>query len=182
MFDFEADQDRIFDRLAAELQKVDRDLTFEFGPKEAKREFVISAGGIKRAFPSVSALVDAAPTLERWRVTAFRPRRSPANIVEFRGKRVDPKRVQFSLLDNGKTAGVYLFIPGFQEGDADLKQIGYLLLDEALGEYDVEARLGLIKMLAPEASTAGERYPLSDLPTRFDQLVTWLEGRSGRPS
>jgi hypothetical protein len=182
LFDFEADQERIFDQLAAELQKVDRDLTFELGPKEAKREFVISAGGIKRAFPSVSALVNAAPTLERWRVTAFRPRRSPANTVEFRGKCVDPKRVQFSLLDNGKTAGVYLFIPGFQEGDVDLKQIGYLLLDEALGEYDVEARLGLIKMHAPEAPTAEERYPLSDLPTRFDQLVTRLEGRSGRPS
>ena len=46
-----------------------------------------------------------------------------------------------------------------QEDDVDLKQIGYLLLDEALGEYDVETRLGLIKMLSPETSTNGP--PLS---------------------
>src|SRR5260370_5887295 len=51
LFDFEADQERTFDRLASQLKKIDSNLTFEFGPKrDAKREFVISAGGIKRAF------------------------------------------------------------------------------------------------------------------------------------
>ncbi len=185
LFDFdprrEAQRERIFDELASELQKVDPELTFEFGPNAPKREFVISAGGIKRAFPAVVSLAKAAPTLDRWKVTAFRPRRSP-NIVEFRGKRVEPKDVQFSLLDNGKTAGIHLFIPGFQENDSDLKQIGYLLLDETLGEYDVESRLGLIKMLSPETRTDGVRYPLAELAARFDELVSQLEGRSGRPS
>jgi len=185
LFDFdprrEAERERIFDELASELQKVDPELTFEFGPNAPRREFVLSAGGIKRAFPAVISLAKAAPALDRWKVTAFRPRRPP-NIVEFRGKRLDPRNVQFSLLDNGKTAGVYLFIAGFQENDPDLKQIGYLLLDETLGEYDVESRLGLIKMLSPETRTDGMRYPLAELAARFDDLVSQLEGRSGRPS
>jgi hypothetical protein len=129
-----------------------------------------------------SALADAAPRLERWYITAFRPRRTPPNIVEFRRKRVDPKDVQFSLLDNGNSVGIYLFIPGFEEGDAELKQIGYLLLDDTLGEYDVEIRLGLIKMLPPEAHTEGQRFPLFELPARFDQLISRLERRSGKPS
>ena len=180
--DREDERERIFDELASELQKVDPDLTFEFGPNEPRREFVISSGGIKRAFPTVASLVDAAPALDRWQVTAFRPRRTPSNVAEFRGKRVDLRDVQFSLLDNGKMAGIYVFIPGFQEGDADLKQIGYLLLDETLGEYDVESRLGLIKMLPPDTCTEGERYPLAELPVRFDELVSRLEGRSGRSS
>jgi hypothetical protein len=182
LFDFERDRERIFDQLATELQKVHPNLTFEFGPKGVKREFVISAGGIKKAFPAVSALAHAAPALDRWHITAFRPRRISANVVEFRGKRVDPKDVQFSLLDNGKVAGLYLFIPYFHEHDADLKQIGYLLLDEALGEYDVEARLGLIKMLSPDANTNMQRYPLSDLPAQFDRLVARLEGHTGKAS
>jgi len=182
LFDFEVDQERNFDQLAAELQKVDPNLAFEFGPKDTRREFVISAGGIRRAFAAVASLVNAAPTLDRWQVTAFRPRRPHLHIVEFRGKRVDPADVQFSLLDNGKTAGIYLFIPGFREGDADLKQIGYLLLDGTLGEYDVEARLGLIKMLSPETRTDVVRYPLAELATRFDELVSQLEGHSGKPS
>ena len=182
LFDFERDRERIFDQLATELQKVHPNLTFEFGPKGVKREFVISAGGIKKAFPAVSALAHAAPLFDRWQVTAFRPRRMAANVVEFRGKRVDPKNVQFSLLDNGKVAGVYLFIPGFHEQDTALRQIGYLLLDETLGEYDVEARLGLIKMLPPETDTDMRRYPLSDLPAQFDRLVARLEGHTGKPS
>jgi hypothetical protein len=115
-------------------------------------------------------------------VTAFRPRRTFSAVVQFNGKRVDPKHVQFTLLDKGKMAGLYLFMPGFREDDVDLKQIGFLLLDSALGEYDVETRLGLIKMLSPDTSTIGERYFLAELPALFDQLVSRLEGRSVRPS
>ncbi len=178
LFDFEADQERIFDDLSSQLTEVDRDLTFEFGPKIlGKREFVISAAGIKRAFRAVSALAAASPRFERWLVTAFRPRRETSHTVEFRGKRVDPKDVRFTLLDNGKMAGIRLFIPGYHDGDNDLKQIGYLLLDTALGEYDVETKLGLIEMLSPDSPTTGERCPLSELPTRFDNLMS-VDGSS----
>jgi hypothetical protein len=184
LFSFDPEQvakrERIFDEIASELQKIDPDLCFEFGPNGTpRREFVISASGIHRAFPAVVSLAEAAPALERWQVIAFRPRRTPINAVEIRGKRVDPRDVQFSLRDNGKRAGVYLFIPGFREDDLDFKQIGYLLLDEALGEYDVESRLGLIKIFSPQTPTDGDRYPLADLPTLFDQLVSRLEGLSG---
>jgi hypothetical protein len=182
LMNFEKDQERIFDQLAMELQKVDSNLTFEFGPKGAKREFIISAGGIKKAFPSVSALAHAAPAFDQWQITAFRPRRISTSAVDFKGKRVDPKDVQFSLLDNGKIAGIYLFIPGFQESDIDLKQIGYLLLDETLGEYDVETRLGLIKMFSTGENINTQRYPLSDLAAQFDKLVIRLEGHTGKPS
>lgn len=182
LLEFETDREGVFDEVAARLQSVNPDLTFEFGPKGSKREFVISAGGLKHAFPAVVSLANAAPRFDRWKIVAFRPRRALLDTVEFRGKRVSPKDVQFSLLDNGTTAGIYLFIPGFRDEDTDLKQIGYLLLDEALGEYDVEARLGLIKMLPSDTQRKGERYPLTELPTLFDELVYRLEGRTGRPS
>jgi hypothetical protein len=178
LHDFEAGREQIFDSLAVELQKVDPHLTFEFGPKETKREFVISAGGIKGSFPAVASLVNAAPTLPRWQVTAFRPRRTPFNAIEFRGKQARPENVQFSLLDNGKIAGIRLFIPSFREDDADWKQIGYLLLDDALGEYDVESRVGFLKMYSPDALTTERRYPFVDLPQAFDQLVSQLEARN----
>jgi hypothetical protein len=185
LFDFDpnqvAERERIFDELQGELRKVDPDLTFEFGPNEPRREFVISAGGIQRAFPAVVWLARAAPALEQWQVTAFRPRRPPLQVVEFGEERVAPEEVQFSLLDNGKIAGIHLFIHGFRDDDADLKQIAYFLLDGALGEYDVESRLGLIEIFSPQTATAGTRCPLADLPARFDRLVSQLEGRCGRP-
>jgi hypothetical protein len=176
--EFELSHDSILDQLSTELQKVDVNLTFEVGPPGMVREFVISAGGIIDSFPSVVSLRNAAPNLTGWHINAFRPRRSPLNAIEFRGRVVSPKEVQFSLLDNGKNAGVYLFLPGYSEGDMDLRQIGYLLLDDALGEYDVETRLGFIKMLAYTETTTMVRYPFEELPIRFDELTARLEGRN----
>jgi hypothetical protein len=178
----ESERERLFDELAIQLQKVYPKLTFEFGPKGAQREFVISADGIKDVFPAVVSLTNAAPPLHRWKITAFRPRRDSGYAVEIEGKSVDPAQVQFTLLDNGKTAGIYLFIPGFREDDFALQQIAYLMLDALLGEYDVETRLGLIKMLPPEANTIGKRHPLAELPHLFDRLTSILEGRTQEPS
>ena len=178
--DQETERERLFFQVTDELRKVDPDLTFEFGPKARRREFVISAGGIKRAFPAVASLGSAAPHLDRWQVTTFRPRRPVTDVVRFRDKRVDPMDVQFSLLDNGEIVGIFLFIPGYRESDADLKQVGYLLLDEMLGEYDVESRLGPIEMFPPSTPTKGDRHPLAELSVLFDELTSRLEGQSGK--
>lgn len=177
LFDFEKNQEAVFDQIARQLQKIDPDLSFEIGPKNLdSREFIISASGLKRAFTAVQKLVAAGPNLQRWHVVAFRPRRSPISIVEFRGKCAQPDGVQFCLLRKDKSIGLRMFIPGYSDADPDMKQIGYLLLDEALGEFDVETKIGLIQMLPFESSEAGERYPLRDLPKMFDQLFGQLNG------
>jgi len=75
LFTFESDQERVFDDLSKELRRVNPDLAFEFGPvKNGKREFVISAGGIRSAFPTVEAPYGAAPPLQRWVSVKYRPR------------------------------------------------------------------------------------------------------------
>jgi hypothetical protein len=180
MFELSDANDQRFDELAERLKIVDRDMTFEIGPKRGdKRELVISAGGIKRAFQAVLDLVAAAPGFDRWSVIALRPRRVPMKVVELGGKRADPKGVQFSLVHDGLVPGIYLFIPNYIESDTEWKQIGYLLLDEALGEYDVESKLGLIRVLPPsDQSDEGARYLLSDLPRQLDELVAWLSEKS----
>ena len=55
------EREGVFDEIAARLQRVDPDVTFAFGPNAPRREFVIGAGGIKRAFSSVASLVGSAP-------------------------------------------------------------------------------------------------------------------------
>ncbi len=182
LFAFERNQEAIFDKLSAEIQKVDPDLSFEIGPKlNDLREFVVSASGIKRAFPAVQTLVANAPRFSRWRITAFRPRRSVLNEIEVGGERISPQDVEFSLLHNGRNVGIYLFIPGYSEDDTELRQIGYLLLDEALGEFDVESKLGMIKMLSPEKTTSNVRYPLCELASRFDALHSILNSTHKPP-
>jgi hypothetical protein len=184
LFHFERAQDAVFGALAAELQKIDPNLCFEFGPANVSREFVVSAGGIKESFPSVVSLMDVAPRLPRWRFTAFRPRRSVLNAIEYNEKRIAPEDVTCTLLvsKTEKKLGLRLFIKGYRNEDMDFKGIGYLMLDEALGEFDVETRLGLIEMMSPDTETDGERIPLSELPEHFDTLVAEIEGRSLKPS
>lgn len=179
---WEKDRERIFDELHDELHKVHSSLAFEFGPPLPQREFIVSADGIRDAFPAVVALADAAPLLPNWQVIAFRPRRVCDGVIGMDGLTIDSKDIQFTLLDNGQTAGLRLFIPGYTNDNITFKMIAYLFLDEALGEFDVETRLGFIDMVAPEISIDENRHSFDKLPTRFDQLINRLEGRSGKPS
>src|SRR5258708_6440308 len=72
LFDFEKDQEKVFDSLAAALHKVHPSLTFEFAPRQGgRREFVISADGIKDAFPKVESLYTSAPRIPRWQFIKF---------------------------------------------------------------------------------------------------------------
>lgn len=174
LLNLEADQEKVFDEVEDALHTVNSHLTFEFGPRDVRRQFVISADGVISAFPDVVELVKAAPKLAKWTIIGFRPRRALPATIEMGGKQVFTESVEFSLLYSrgDKKVGIRLFIPSFDEADVVWKRIGYLLLDESLGEYDVESRVGLIKMYSPNAVTAEERYPLSKLPSAFDRLVS----------
>jgi hypothetical protein len=182
LYDFERDQKRMFNSLETELHRVDSNLVFEFGPKTPTREFVISADGIRSSFPSVVSLYKAAPALDRWKIVAFRPRRWPISTINIRGKVVNPEKVEFALLNNGGIAGVRLFVPGFREDESEWKMIAYLLLDEALGEFDVETKLGMIQICTFDGGVEETHIPFVELPQAFDRLVAQLDGRANLPS
>jgi hypothetical protein len=184
LFHFERNQEKVFAALSNQLKMVDPDLCFEFGPADGSREFVISAGGITKAFQAVISLTDAAPKLPRWKFTAFRPRRIILNSIRYKEKSIGPDDISCTLLlsPTEQKVGLRLFINGYREDDVDFKVIGYLMLDETLGEFDVETRLGGIEMLAPEVKTVGHRIPLSDLASHFDRLVAEIDGRTLKPS
>lgn len=170
LFDFELDQDRTFDRLAAEMHKVHPSLTFEFGPKQGnRREFVISADGMREAFPKVESLFAAAPRLPKWKLIKFRPRREPFDL-KYDGVSVKASSVSVLLQPDGAKAGLKVVIPGYTKAaHKTYIAIAFLLLDQALGEYDVETRAGFIDVQAPTA-TGPAGYPLSELPAAFDAL------------
>ena len=82
IFNFESNQEVVFDKIQEELQKVGPNLAFEISSaKEAKREFVISADGIIEAFPAVEKLYKAKPNLPEWTFIKFRPRRKVENSI-----------------------------------------------------------------------------------------------------
>ncbi len=152
--------------LAAELAQVHPDLTWEVGPPAAQRELVISAGGIVGAFPAVKALVAARPSLVGWKVIAFRPRRDPSFSVRLGSYELKPDDVWFAAEADGQKVGLTVYVMGYEEGNLAAQQAVFLLLDNALGEYEVETRVGFIELRpAPiDPRKAGLR-PFKDLPS-----------------
>ncbi len=174
LFHFEKDQERIFDRLAAEMNKIHPSLTFEFGPvTEGKREFVISADGIKDAFPAVESLYAVAPLLERWIWIKFRPRRTPMDI-EFNNVSVKADDAFCTIEPDGDKAGITFYIRGYQpERQETYQGITFLMLDQALGEYDVETHVGFIETRDFSDESPLEKKPLKDVSKIFDDFLAY---------
>jgi hypothetical protein len=173
LFSFEKNQEVIFDELSAQLELVSADLTFEFGPvANGRREFVISAGGIKAAFPYVEKLYDKAPSLPRWVWIKYRPRRLPINDLNYGGKSVKADDVRFLLAKDDDKVGIVLFFDGYNEEEKGVVgQIGYLFLDEALGEYSVETKVGFIEFQGHDSKYFAQSHPLRELPQKFDEQI-----------
>ena len=172
LFAWESDREVTFDKLAAALRKVHPDLTFEFGPVvDGKREFVISAGGIKDAFAAVEALYGSAPEMKRWQWVKFRPRRAPLNDIEFGGRSIRAEEVHYLLASDEPKVGIVLFFDGYNEAEKSVfGQIGYLMLDEALGEYAVEMQVGFIEFHSRDSEYFPQASLLAELPAHFDEF------------
>jgi len=180
LYDFEHNQEHIFDLLSHQLSKVNPELTFEFGPidENGRREFVISAGGIKSAFPSVEALYKSAPDLKRWKLVKFRQRRSPLNDISFGGKLIKVEDVRYAMFEDGEKVGIILFFEGYNKIEKNLfDNIGYLFLDEALGEYDMETKVGFVEFHDYNSGQYRKSKPLKVLSKSFDLYFRKRETR-----
>jgi hypothetical protein len=172
LFAFEQDQERVFQELNRALGAFHADLTFEFSPVvKGRREFVISAAGLKSAFPAVEALHAAAPKLPRWIFIKFRPPRTPINDLEYGGKHVRARDVHYLLFadQNPKVLGVMVFLEGYDPAEKQSLwgQIGFLLLDEALGEYTMETKVGSVVFQSRDSKYFAQARPLAELPADF---------------
>ena len=149
LFAFEADRERVFDELTSALHRVDKGLTFEFGPiQEGKREFVVSADGIRDHFAAVRKLVAAAPSMPEWIVVPFRPPKSIDLVLDYAGYRLGPDDVWFTASPEPGRVGLTLFLRGLTEDNrATLGNASFILLDNALGEFAVETQVGSIQWM-----------------------------------
>jgi hypothetical protein len=168
LYHFDKDQERVFDGLEEALHRVDRHLAFEFGPiEDGKREFTISADGIREAFPKVEALYKAAPPLPRWKIYKFRQRQKPTDLT-MGDTTIKHDSLSFVMQVHGSKADITVFLPGYSDSEHE-KYMGFvfLFLDQALGEYDVETRVGEIDV-KPSTSAPPTAHPFKNLPKEFD--------------
>ena len=175
---FEDDQQRLMAELSAQLHRIDDNLVYEVSSSNSgRRELVISVDGIKESFSSVVALTDAAPEINGWTITAFRPRVDIAQFtLKFDGRHLAAKGYYFWLQADGEHIDLILYVPGLLEDNRnEFVNACYVLLDMALGEYDVTTKIRFIdhEPLACATETEGLK-PLTELPKEFDELYAKL--------
>jgi hypothetical protein len=136
-------EEPICDELDKKIREIHPGLAFAFGPiKDGQRDFIISADGSRELFPVVKKLAAAAPDLPGWTIIAFRP---PGNIeasVKFGDYQLGPDDIWFITRPAPRGMGLTLFIKGLSGQTREvLTQAIMILLDNALGEYNVEAKI-----------------------------------------
>jgi hypothetical protein len=146
-FDNYSQRNILFDKLSTQLNHIDENLTFEFGKlPDGRMNFVISAGGIVDTFPEVIKLAETAPKFKNWKITAFRQAQDIDTTIEIGDAKVDPKETSVQLYRDGERIGIVLYMPEFKETPNQLyEQLGFLLLDQTLGEYVVGTKVGFIE-------------------------------------
>ncbi|WP_253679565.1 hypothetical protein [Treponema sp. OMZ 788] len=174
IYNYEVSQEEIFDELQIQLHKINPDLTFEISSvKNGKREFIISADGILDAFPAVEKLYSLKPELSEWTFIEFRPRRKIENSIKIGDKELHPNDVRFMFInDEDKSkVGIVLFCNGYTENEYDIySRIGFLFLDECLGEYDVEKFIGTIIIQGFDSEYFNDSIKIDFLATEFDKI------------
>ncbi|EKD26073.1 MAG: hypothetical protein ACD_79C01379G0001 [uncultured bacterium] len=180
IFNFEQDKENIFNELSSKLNKIHSDLTFEIGPKnQFIRDFIISANGIADAFPAVIKLVNTAPKFDQWNIIPFRPRCSIENIINIDDYSLCPDNVWFKIEPLNGKVGLSLFISGLNEKNEKAVNIAsYILLDNALGEYDVEVKLGYIKRYPLPVNPSNKGLiPFRKFPEEVDIMFKGFKGQ-----
>lgn len=165
----ESRQDELLPILDNELHKIDKNLTYQFSKikEDGKRDFIISADGIKESIPSVLRLVEAAPKLDKWKVLAFRQRQDELPIVQMENFKVDPDDIYFKIENEGNRIHLVLFVRNYIEKREYLGAI-FIIIDGALGEYDAMTKIDSLDVKMLDETKMNELKSLKELPKLID--------------
>ncbi|QZO00041.1 hypothetical protein [Chenggangzhangella methanolivorans] len=149
----------------------------EVGFKDGSAQFVISADGQRERFGAVIDYVEGAPEIPGWKVVPFRQRMPVDYMLKMFGVDYPPADMRLkpaAAADNVDMA-FYLKTDGRLD-DASFSQVTYIVLDGLLGEFDVEAYVGVVEktLLAPSAPWPEGALGLDEARDEFDRLSARL--------
>lgn len=176
-YNLNKDQNTLFGELKNELDKIDPSIVFEFSPilSNKKREFIISADGVKSIFPIVEDLVSKAPKLDKWIFIAFRQPKSGIDQINYGTLHIRYDDVFFRYAkDCGKIA-LELHLKNYTENMEWTNAI-FILLDNLIGEYNTEMKLSKIDKIALDEQSINTKklIPIRELPNIIDEYLAEL--------
>lgn len=135
-------REALADELLERLQQVSGKLWFEMGVlKDGSGHLVITAEGDAEAFPDVAALVEAAPAIEGWEITAFKPARGFGFVLNRSGIAIDPREARFVTLEDPDDPDFFGIEVGYAHyehaREDDFLDATYTMLEVGIGELDL---------------------------------------------
>jgi hypothetical protein len=158
--------------LQRELSPAHPGVLVEIGADGAHRTLVLTGDGDRALFPAIQAMYANRPQIAGWDIVAFRQREAsrPLAVIAMGDRRLDPQAVHYVAERTGGKLDVIVFVPGYTAHDTRLAQMTYIALDHAVGEYDVETRIGAISLVAGDKAPASSAA-LGDLPHELDSAL-----------
>ena len=166
----------MFDEIEFELNKVHRDLVFEFSSETIQpRRLVISADGILSNFPAVEELVRATPSFRNLEIIAFRPPlKGPlAEVLVLGDVSLRADDLSFIYFTDRDRFDLVLIHDDFDTREREQAiAISFLFLDSAIGEYRVATEVGAIDFVSKGAVPATyQQLPIEKLPDELDKFI-----------
>lgn len=153
------------DRLGDQLSKYHPNLVHEIGLiDDSIIDLIISADGIREHFPDVIQLVNAAPISEHLKVTPLRPRVKDGFDLSITGNDITNEMLSYKIIDDNDQLGIEFFV-NMELDRKTLLSVGYLSLDQRLGEYDVATGFAWIGFATGRPVDA---LPITQLAADFD--------------
>lgn len=160
-------EEPVVEALTSALHLYNEELTWEIGrTDDGARQLVISADGNIDAFPSVERLCAAAPAIDGWIVTPFRPAIGLEFCIEYEGITLDPQDILIEPIMTDEALDIIFYIPDFDEDRRELFVGGcFILMDMALGEHDAVKKIRYVDHgPLPEDVEEADLVSLVELP------------------
>lgn len=89
-----------------------------------------------------------APKLKKWNIIVFRPRLNPLVTFAYKGLIIEPADIMVKYHYNKETKliDLVLYIKNYKAKDERFLGANFIMLDNALGESDVETKIGTIEL------------------------------------
>ena len=164
---------RQLDLVGEQLRQVSDGLLIEVSKNaEGLRDLTITAEGDTEKFEIIRKIVEAAPPIPGWTITAFRQRMPKGCVLEAGTIKYNVEEMFFEPFIDGNEFDVLVYAENLADVDEQKAfHFGMVLMDNLLGEYDSALsvrRYGFRDIR--DAENEGSLRPLNELPEFVDEF------------
>lgn len=159
------EKETLMDELLSKLHSFSRNLFFEVGGlSSGETELIITADGISSHFPEVELLVDAAPSIPRWKIIKYRQPHKGEFKLSLGDRMFDPASIIFISLyseEEPDGIGIRVCYDDYTEEEKNVfSNATFILLDSLLGEKSSAEDIDYVEIVQTPEDIDPADYPV----------------------